>query len=1176
MVNLLCALWLLAATGHAHNWMHSTTRSYFMASTIKPCAERKSTDIHAQVGVGQSFIMKWAVGHGGKSYHVLLRGEDLGKVTESTYRKSVLDYLAKAPAGSDKGTSTDPNDHRYMGSRSNTSMYWNDYRFTGYPIDKTSALFKALDHPYVPNSFIYKFNTTFLGTQGDQRVEYESELYPWILAVHAFNHIDLPSDHNTALFKIPSYVKPGYYVYSWMWSGYYDCTDILVRADPVVNPYGLGGAGYVYSRIDHCEYVGYLQVYDQCLEAAVTVDNVRLDSGELRSTRVGSSRAGINVVVAQNPNAVHPAFRNKVNIPWNNPVCIGGSDQTQWWQGSPLYTIVPVSEKESSYDFSPASFGYTLTDASICATGTTGTGSFRQAVALCSTPTCQGLAFTGAVPAAGSALPDPSAKITYLLCNTTVLVGNSSYTHLLKIAPTAVPDADTTPWLKQVSFTSPLYMGTGYQKIVGDRTVPSGWVVDTGLALAVQGIGGDEYGWACNTSSSNFSYLEHPSGLVNTTFNTTRTIDVGNTYTSAFGMGYNANSVFVGNSAERGCLDPTTKLLTRNWWSIKVPANGVYRVTTFTKYTAAELSGMGAIGDEIHGCAVENVKLYEGGNGNPPPPSYALVYGNDTRPASGVRFTKDVEVLDGYLTVNAQLQINEPFKNYWYANEQPCRRINTITIEKRHLLGHPRAWHPTASSPWREQYLGSAYKSIGLVGINNYAFTNCAHGFLYGFDDCPGSYTSTSYNRAYGWFNKTDQAWTVRVSNTSCAGVAAGQNCPGVVCDRIPFAPSIDREFMRYTNCKGVVGLYVTVQAPGASRILPALDQVMQVNSAVPLTTRPLNETLVAYGVQPVLFSAVTPEYVITYDPEDPKFYSSCYVRETNITWLDQEPPKPNTMWRFPSGCASCSAVDSNIQSYDLTVQTVPTYHLNANSAKCAECEREKVQPYQVTKLKWGPLTRNDVAFGTALSTSKCNTSLSGVCLTGGCGACRKQLQVASSNRAGKTVSLEECQVLAERDPDCQPYVEWAKPVDEKNVSKWRDLGPMTQYTATCACYRKDQCCGNPTPVNVTKLTNQSYSANFGTLYTLTRTSIWTADWTTPDPQCTSGTKSLLGTYCCPLSCVSSTGFHYCNDRNDTTYTVAKGFPTTWPFGICTLGANLGNDRLCSVTGPPCKLTTEY
>ena len=64
-VSVVAAIALLPSPSTAHNWMMTPSRSYKKAATTMPCILRKATDTHQQVGPGQSFVMKFALGHAG-------------------------------------------------------------------------------------------------------------------------------------------------------------------------------------------------------------------------------------------------------------------------------------------------------------------------------------------------------------------------------------------------------------------------------------------------------------------------------------------------------------------------------------------------------------------------------------------------------------------------------------------------------------------------------------------------------------------------------------------------------------------------------------------------------------------------------------------------------------------------------------------------------------------------------------------------------------------------------------------------------------------------------------------------------------------------------------------------------------------------------------------------------
>ena len=70
------------------------------------------------------------------------------------------------------------------------------------------------------------------------------------------------------------------------------------------------------------------------------------------------------------------------------------------------------------------------------------------------------------------------------------------------------------------------------------------------------------------------------------------------------------------------------------------------------------------------------------------------------------------------------------------------------------------------------------------------------------------------------------------------------------------------------------------------------------------------------YGVEARESSSTAPEYVVSHDPEDPAFYSTCYVRERNVTWLPRvagkEEPLREARWRFQNHCLDCGNYHEN------------------------------------------------------------------------------------------------------------------------------------------------------------------------------------------------------------------------------------------------------------------------
>ena len=78
------------------SWMRSPARAGFEASTQKPFRQRKSYDIHAQLGPGQKMAIKWATGHSRPHYFVVISGQDEDK-TRDDYIHDNFGHLRMSP-----------------------------------------------------------------------------------------------------------------------------------------------------------------------------------------------------------------------------------------------------------------------------------------------------------------------------------------------------------------------------------------------------------------------------------------------------------------------------------------------------------------------------------------------------------------------------------------------------------------------------------------------------------------------------------------------------------------------------------------------------------------------------------------------------------------------------------------------------------------------------------------------------------------------------------------------------------------------------------------------------------------------------------------------------------------------------------------------------------------------
>ena len=80
------------------------------------------------------------------------------------------------------------------------------------------------------------------------------------------------------------------------------------------------------------------------------------------------------------------------------------------------------------------------------------------------------------------------------------------------------------------------------------------------------------------------------------------------------------------------------------------------------------------------------------------------------------------------------------------------------------------------------------------------------------------------------------------------------------------------------------IGNYITIQMNGKNRVL-GFNSV-DVHTTEPTFTDP-NNTDICFGIDTIDGTSIIPKYVISDDPEDPIFHSTCYYRENGRLWED-------------------------------------------------------------------------------------------------------------------------------------------------------------------------------------------------------------------------------------------------------------------------------------------------
>lgn len=544
----------------------------------------------------------------------------------------------------------------------------------------------------------------------------------------------------------------------------------------------------------------------------------------------------------------------------------------------------------------------------------------------------------------------------------------------------------------------------------------------------------------------------------------------------------------------------------RTSFDFDVP-NGVYEVTT-------RHQGFDSNDVDISGCNVENSHVVQT-RGQPTP--------------AGIQVTYKVEVTDGKLTFNG-----DAGQGYF------CSFINWIKYEYKGAVGTwDQTWMPPATAnPVWEQNAGSPVP-MGLVTLRNfdaYSWMDntplCSNWWLFKGSAC---YPSAPAN----WFNNTaSEGAIVGVSNVSCLT----GNCAGFVeCGKIQKAGGYwDREY--FVDCLGKVGQYLSVKLPGSARYLTVEVSAYLFAPLVPANENPL----VCYGLEARQSAPTTPEYLISTDPEDPIFYSTCYVRNPNIVWLPLVNPQPTVTerWRFDGRCITCESFQRNRAANKIDFATLPTPWVIADG-KCMDCDVETA-PLTPAATIWTPVYMNDCDDAAAGATNRGLPSCAGAPFT----SCRKRLYARGrieslDGWASIVLTPSECQAVAARDPECGTSVHYIRGSDYG----W----------SVCECIRSHPCCGRCTP-------NSWSGGNPRNLGTVSNYVTYDrAVSQIPDPFCSSGLKSADGTICCTNDCKSSTGTSVCGVSNTCKNAVGGG--------ICCKGdqTNLFASP-CSVTGPPCKL----
>ena len=240
-------------------------------------------------------------------------------------------------------------------------------------------------------------------------------------------------------------------------------------------------------------------------------------------------------------------------------------------------------------------------------------------------------------------------------------------------------------------------------------------------------------------------------------------------------------------------------------------------------------------------------------------------------------------------------------------------------------------------------------------------------------------------------------------------------------------------------------------------------------------------EPTLCYRVQARVPSATFNSYEISFDPESPTFYSTCYVRKSPVDfevqsewWAKRDDvklaDKSLEPWEFEDQCISCK----DMSQYSASV---PTWKL---SPACVDCDSKQKG---ADELK--PTPKKSVKMSLVASQTRCdgwptwaNPDKHHSCSGTDEEVTAKCFKMPFSFERSKKydwgipylASAAECKFLTYRDPECSDTFWFSQ--NEK---------------PSCVCLKKNPCCGGCSPVH----------RSSGDIYEIN---------STPDPTCATGT----------------------------------------------------------------------
>jgi len=353
-----------------------------------------------------------------------------------------------------------------------------------------------------------------------------------------------------------------------------------------------------------------------------------------------------------------------------------------------------------------------------------------------------------------------------------------------------------------------------------------------------------------------------------------------------------------------------------NDYEYKVP-NGAYEVSLGIKLQVAKDTQSRCLG-----CQTENVQLTKAGS----------FFGQKP-----VRVVNKLQVSDGTISFSGRLYKGD--KRIPIESNGFCNTVNDMRFRR---IGDslPSVWFP-GSAPtgaWWQTELDSK-EPIGVVSIKT-SNAGCEQNWLFKGNDCQNP------NRAYGPFHNTDnEGAIVTVADEPCTdqrGCVGGFVCQRVMLpkyqmNKMPFSSAVHAMTPFGVECNGTMGKYIRIHLPGKDRIFSA--QVTVSRTQPKAMTK---DTKVCYGLAAREKKETAPEFILSNDPEDPVFYSTCFERRRKIEFLPLPTavPLPIPKWTFNGECLDCDLYQKNLQPANTTgIMAAPTWMF---ADPCVNCTQRK------------------------------------------------------------------------------------------------------------------------------------------------------------------------------------------------------------------------------------------